>query len=263
MAKELPFFKFEISEWMFGRIQKQPASIQGVFINLCCKYWHKLGELSFEDACLDFGADNIKLLSENKIIGNDKGYLYIKFLDRQLDECELLSKKNSLKGLKSAEIRAARRQLQSTTVEPQLTGVQPNSTEEKRIEKRIEKRRELGNKLPSPTFEDRKKEFYNLLTPEVNKYSKKMMRAFYEYWTEKSPKGKKMRFEMQKVFDVTLRLSTWAKREGIEPPEARKLDYSGAEIDFKAMNKEAWEKIYDYQLSTDQNFRKYFNYAEL
>lgn len=135
MAKELPFFKFEISEWMFGRIQKQPESIQGMFINLCCKYWHKLGEYKHEDAGLDFGADRIQILIDNRLIGNDDGYIFIKFLDLQLDECEQTSKKNSIKGLKSAEIRRLRKQ-QSTTVKPQLTAVQPNSTEEKRIEEK-------------------------------------------------------------------------------------------------------------------------------
>lgn len=144
MAKELPYFKFDISEWMFGRIQKQPESIQGMFVNLCCKYWHKLGEYSQGDAERDFGADRIKKLIEKDLIGSEAGYIYIKFLDVQLDECEQTSKKNSIKGLKSAEIRALRKQ-QSTTVQPQLTGVQPNPTEEKRREenKKEKKRKEL------------------------------------------------------------------------------------------------------------------------
>lgn len=257
MAKELPFFKFEISEWMFGRIQKQPLSVQGTFINLCCKYWHKLGELSYDDACLDFGHDNIKSLHDARIIGDDEGYIFIKFLDRQLDECEQTSKKNSLKGLKSAQVRAARRNNGSTVVQPQLTGVQPNSTEEKRRE---EKREERGDKSPSRTIEERKQEFYNTLIPETFNYSKKMMRAFYEYWTEHSPKGKKMRFEKQPVFDVKKRLVTWAKREGIEPAEEKKLDYSGAEVDKNSLNKEAWENIYAYNLKTDPKFRQHFGY---
>lgn len=139
MAKELPFFKFEISEWMFGRIQKQPESIRGMFIDLCCKYWHKLGEYLLEDAELDFGSDRIKQLMDVHIIGQESGYLFIKFLDAQLDECAEQSKKNSIKGLKSAKIRASRRQPQLTTVEPQLTTVEPNPTEEKRRE---EKRKE-------------------------------------------------------------------------------------------------------------------------
>ncbi len=134
MAKELPFFKFEISEWMFGRIQKMPLEIQGTFINLCCKYWHKLGEMSLADSCLDFDQAHIKTLMDKKIVGQDSEYIFIKFLDIQLDECEQHSKKQRIKGLKSAEVRATRKQQQSTTVQPRLTSVQPNSTEEKRRE---------------------------------------------------------------------------------------------------------------------------------
>jgi len=150
VAKELPFFKFEPSEWMAGRIQRQPVETQATFINLCCKYWHKLGELSFEDACLDFGKTQMDLLLEKKIIGIDSDYIFIKFLDAQLEECAETSKKNSIKGLKSAEIRALRK-LNSTVVQPQLTGVQPNSTEEKRKEeKRKEEKREPARAYEVP-----------------------------------------------------------------------------------------------------------------
>lgn len=138
MAKELPFFKFEISEWMFGRIQKQPLDTQGAFINLCCKYWHKLGEYRVEDAELDFGEEHLSLLLQHKIIGIDQGFIFIKFLDNQLDECQQNSEKQRIKGLKSAEVRANRKQQRSTTVQQRLSPVQPNSTEEKRKEEKRE-----------------------------------------------------------------------------------------------------------------------------
>lgn len=134
MAKELPFFKFEISEWMFGRIQKHSEDLQGMFINICCKYWHKLGEYSYEDVCLDFQEERVKKLIEAKIINLDSDYIFIKFLDIQLDERSDHSKKQSIKGLKSADARRKRQQ-QLTTVEPRLKTVEPNPTEEKRREK--------------------------------------------------------------------------------------------------------------------------------
>jgi len=146
MAKELPFFKFEISEWMLGRIQKQPLAIQGTFINLCCKYWHKLGELTTVDARLDFDKEPINALLERGIIGEDGGYIFIKFLDKQLDECNQLSKKNSINGLKSAKIRAERKRA-LTTVEPPLTTAQPNSTEEKRREEKREEEKIKEKKI--------------------------------------------------------------------------------------------------------------------
>jgi hypothetical protein len=39
-----------------------------------------------------------------------------------------------------------------------------------------------------------------------------MLKKFFLYWTEKKPKGRKMRFEMVKVFDIERRLTTWNGR---------------------------------------------------
>lgn len=143
MAKELPFFKFEVSEWAMGRIQKQPLETQGAFINLCCKYWHKLGELSWEDACLDFGDSHIEALERNKIIGRDQDFIYIKFLDKQLDDCQDTSNKNRIAGLKSAAARAKRK---STPVERPLTSVERKSTEEIRKEEKREDKKDAPQK---------------------------------------------------------------------------------------------------------------------
>lgn len=38
-----------------------------------------------------------------------------------------------------------------------------------------------------------------------------MLNDFYRYWTEMNDGGKKMRFEMEKVFQVSGRLITWHK----------------------------------------------------
>ena len=58
----------------------------------------------------------------------------------------------------------------------------------------------------------RKAEFKNSLFEYLEKYGKDMLNEFFLYWTEKSPKGKKMRFEKEKVFDPARRLSTWFSR---------------------------------------------------
>ena len=41
------------------------------------------------------------------------------------------------------------------------------------------------------------------------KYPQEMLESFFRYWTECNEKGRKMRFEMQPVFDMKLRLATW------------------------------------------------------
>lgn len=59
----------------------------------------------------------------------------------------------------------------------------------------------------------RKEEFKTSLFPYVEKYGKNMMRAFFDYWSEFNKSETKMRFEMQRTWEVGLRLATWAKNE--------------------------------------------------
>ena len=61
--------------------------------------------------------------------------------------------------------------------------------------------------------EVRAKEFYGSLVDYVGTYGAQMVREFYDYWTESNANGAKMRFEMEKVFDVGRRLATWANRD--------------------------------------------------
>ena len=62
-------------------------------------------------------------------------------------------------------------------------------------------------------LEGRKEDFYNSLIPFVAQYGKEMVRAFFDYWSEPNKSNSKMRFELEKTWDVARRLSYWASRE--------------------------------------------------
>lgn len=64
---------------------------------------------------------------------------------------------------------------------------------------------------PKKDIEDRIYEFKKSLMPHLDKYGQTMLKNFSDYWTEKSPRGNKMRFEKEKVFDVSRRLATWSR----------------------------------------------------
>ena len=283
MAKELPFFKFDISEWMFGRIQKQPLEVQGVFTNLCCKYWHKLGQYTYEDACFDFSKEHIDILVQSRIVKKETAKLSIVFLDQQLDELNEMAKKNSEKGRKSAQLRSTRVEPVSTTVqpqsttveplltsvEPQSTGVQPDSTEEKRREENILNTLCLvfGKQYKQP--EDRMPTDFTFYKDVENAYdnlSKGMkpdeigfqVECYLKYCQQKD----------QKVITTAHRLTEtisradWAVMIGINrerPPDP----YSEAAYNLTLWTKQAWEERYKNQLTTDENFRKRFGYGEL
>jgi len=62
-------------------------------------------------------------------------------------------------------------------------------------------------------LEERKLKFASSLEKYLDKYGKELLNDFHRYWTEKNDKGKKMRFEMEKVFDTSQRLVTWKNRQ--------------------------------------------------
>lgn len=61
------------------------------------------------------------------------------------------------------------------------------------------------------TLGKRKHAFGEKLIPFIEQYGKKMIREFYDYWTEANENGRKMRFEKEKTFDISKRLARWHK----------------------------------------------------
>lgn len=61
------------------------------------------------------------------------------------------------------------------------------------------------------TIETRKKQFACIVGQLGSEYKREMLVEFYNYWTETSINGKKLRYEKEKVFDVKLRLARWHK----------------------------------------------------
>lgn len=67
-------------------------------------------------------------------------------------------------------------------------------------------------KATAKSLDDRRKSFYNSLIPFVEKYGAKMIRDFYDYWSETdNSKNPKMRFEKQKSWETDKRLLRWLK----------------------------------------------------
>ena len=60
---------------------------------------------------------------------------------------------------------------------------------------------------------ERKEDFYNTLIPFVAKYGKEMVRAFFDYWSEPNKSNSKMRYELERTWDLSRRLGTWASRD--------------------------------------------------
>lgn len=77
----------------------------------------------------------------------------------------------------------------------------------------VKKKEKDAAKAATRTIEQRQKEFYDTLLPYIGKYPKEMLRKFYNHWSELNKPRTKMRYEMEKTWEVGKRLATWAGRE--------------------------------------------------
>jgi len=197
MAKELPYFKFEPTEYLTGDITLCSDSAQGVFIQLCCFYWSKSCSISLAIAKQRFNKclDELNQLLEFDIIKVDENdYININFLDEQMETFISISSKRAESGRKGAKAKQL----------PSKSKASANIEEKRREEEIREDKRKVNKSIL-----ERKNEFSLLANQFKNKYSEKMINDFIRHWTESNLQGKKMKFEMQKTFDVNLRLQKW------------------------------------------------------
>ena len=202
MAKELPYFKFEPSEWLEGEIQICSDEAIVCFMNLCSGYWLKLGSISYAFALHKYMRKDANVLQELincNIIAVQEDQIKIKFLDIQLKEFKSVSTQRSL----------AAKKRWSKPVDTKETHAIALQKLSKSNAIREEKRRE--EKII--TIDIRDTEFKNSLQPFLETYGKDLLNEFYLYWTEKKPKGRKMRFELEKTFDIERRLQRWSKND--------------------------------------------------
>lgn len=97
MAKDLPYFKFYVSEWNDGKIVDCSMEAQGLFINLCSLYWSRLGALDNATAMRKLcqrNANAYKELKIAKILKVSGDNISIEFLDEQLSDAKVRSNKN-------------------------------------------------------------------------------------------------------------------------------------------------------------------------
>lgn len=65
---------------------------------------------------------------------------------------------------------------------------------------------------PAKCKKEREQQFRQKVSKFISVYGEEMIEAFCHYWTESTPKGRKLRFEKQPTFDIPRRLVTWKNR---------------------------------------------------
>jgi hypothetical protein len=187
MSKELPFFKFNATEWITGNISYEPFELQGAFISVCAEYWNRNNNLTIDEAKLRLRhATIVDLLIEKSYLKTKKNKIVISFLDKEREDIESKRLKLSESGRKGGLSRAKASLKQGSSI------------------KEVDKDKEYN-------IAERKQKFASNLTSFIDVYGKQMIRDFYDYWTEHGEKDKKMRYEKETSFNLDARLNRWNK----------------------------------------------------
>lgn len=132
MSKELPYYQFEVAEYLAGDIMICSLEAQGLFSIIKCIYWQKECELNVKQILKRY--DNQKLLNElieeNCIKVDSNGKIIIDFLLDQYTNFRERKRKLSEAGRKGGLVK------QKASLKPRLndTKATPKHIEEKREE---------------------------------------------------------------------------------------------------------------------------------
>tara|TARA_R110000803_G_scaffold149081_6_gene214522 strand:- start:1220 stop:1933 length:714 start_codon:yes stop_codon:yes gene_type:complete len=149
-------------------------------------------------------------------------------LKRDLQKFEEVKVKRSDAGKRSAQIRALNKSEQSSTKSTSVESVKHRSTnptvndndnENVNDNDNVNDIKELvvRSELKIRTkILDRKHCFKLKVLENKEKYTIDMLKDFFEYWSEHGENDRKMRFEKQKSFGLSRRLSTWKSNQRVD-----------------------------------------------
>lgn len=152
---KLTWFKFVISDWMMGKIQKCPEVTQARFMRLCCLYWNKECNLSYEDADIEIDKEHLDILIQKKIIVSAGEIIKIKFLDEQNAEVnELSAKRREAVKERWDKKKSTSKEIQSDTIVSDFDTIVIQSDTEKRREDKKREEKIILNKDQDKLIDD-------------------------------------------------------------------------------------------------------------
>lgn len=141
MSKELPFFKFNATEWITGNISYESFELQGAFISVCAEYWNRNNCLTIEEAKLRLrNSELVEKLIEKNYLKTKKTFLVIAFLDLERKEITAKRLKLSESGRKGGLSKAKAMLKQGSSI--------------KEIDKDKEIDKEVKGKFKRPSVEE-------------------------------------------------------------------------------------------------------------
>lgn len=126
-------------------------------------------------------------------------------IDRNIGKYDAAIEQRKEAGKRSAE----KRKQNSTTVNERIRTCTDSVSDSVSTKVDEESRKKDS---PKVSLSDRNLKFKDELVFFVEQYGKEMIRAFFDYWSEPNTAGTKMKFEMQKTWNLEGRLRTWERR---------------------------------------------------
>ncbi len=97
---------------------------------------------------------------------------------------------------------------------------QEQEQEQEQVQEQVQVQEKVGRADASPesaaaaaTTDQRKRAFYETLKPYASTYSVATLLAFFNYWSEPTPDGCRMRYELERTWSLPHRLRAWQSRE--------------------------------------------------
>lgn len=161
-------------------------------------------------------------------------------LKRALKKWQATSARRSeigrLGGLKSGEARASKpnqnEAIASATKQNEATSSKRTVSDSVSVSVSVIDSVSNNKREVKKTLEERKSAFASSLSEFKDKYPRPMLKNFHDYWTETNRSKNNMRFELEKTWEVGLRLAKWASKEkgfsigqpSITPPSKKTIE---------------------------------------
>jgi hypothetical protein len=110
--KELPFFKFNVNEWLLGTIADENYRVKGLFIDACAYYWKRSCDVNLKEFCRKLGKKNIETLEKLSFLRYEDDKVMIDFLDEEYAQLSDLQRKR-VEGGRKGGLSSAQGKLQA------------------------------------------------------------------------------------------------------------------------------------------------------
>jgi len=204
MAKN-PAFLFYSQDFLIGCADLTMEE-RGQYITLLCLQ-HQKGHIS--DKSIKIAVPNISADVLKKFIKDCDGNYYNERLALETRKRDRFTESRRKNLLSDPEINLHT----DSHVDLHTDSLMENENENRNSNKKMEKEKESLKEQKLRLLEQRRQVFAIRVFEFSNQYPKEMLDKFLLYWSEMNKAGSQMRWEMERTWELSRRLATWASRE--------------------------------------------------